>query len=384
MSSDGLPKRDQRESFASAPPRAAALIETSHEAFGRLLDAVQASLAEHLAAWLAPRVRSAAAVSAEVQAAAQAVEALTLRGGKRMRAALVAAAFDAFLPASRATGVERWRPAVPAMMAIELLQTYLLIHDDWMDDDAVRRGGPTVHVVLRERFASKSLGDASAILAGDLACAYAQDALFESAVAGERLVRAARAFAKIQEDVVVGQLAEMCAAFAPGAKSPGVETIHTLKTASYTVTGPLALGALLAGADEAMAAGLRAFGTPLGVAFQLRDDVLGVFGSTKATGKPVGNDIRQGKRTALFEGLDGHPQARAVLEGVFGNPEATDAQVERVVTLIEESGSRARCEARVQELLAESSAALDALKLPPSEGYACLLGAIRALGERAS
>jgi geranylgeranyl diphosphate synthase type I len=95
------------------------------------------------------------------------------------------------------------------MIAIELLQTYLLIHDDWMDDDAVRRGGPSVHVALRERLGDRAMGDAGAILAGDLASAFAQSALLETRVLPERLLSAARTFARIQEEVVVGQLSEM-------------------------------------------------------------------------------------------------------------------------------------------------------------------------------
>jgi len=339
--------------------------------FATLLDRVRKHVDGALATWLTPRVAAASAVSAEVGAAAEAVCGLALRGGKRMRAALVGAAFVA-------CGEQDWARVERAMIAIELLQVYLLIHDDWMDDDDVRRGGPAVHVLLRERLGSKRLGDAAAVLAGDLSCGYAQDALLESDLPAERVLAAARAFARIQEEVVTGQLAEM-------STHASVEVIHALKTASYTVTGPLALGACLAGASEARVAQLARYGRPLGIAFQLRDDLLGTFGDASATGKPVGNDIRQGKRTAIIAEMRGHAASEAVLARVLGRVSASDAEVAEVVRAMETSGAKARVEARVAELLVEARAALEAMGLPEgSPGKRWLAGAVRALGERSA
>src|SRR5439155_16250107 len=128
-------------------------------------------------------------LSAEASAAAEAAAALSLRGGKRMRAALVGASYVA-------CGGDGFRRVEHAMIAVELLQTYLLIHDDWMDDDDVRRGGPSVHVLLRERLGSARLGDAAAVLAGDLACGWSQQALLDSPLAAAHVLRAAQAFAR--------------------------------------------------------------------------------------------------------------------------------------------------------------------------------------------
>jgi geranylgeranyl diphosphate synthase type I len=192
--------------------------------FATLLDDVRKHVDRSLGVWLKPRVAVASAVSAEVGAAAEAVERLAVRGGKRMRAALVAAAYvacDTRSSASARSTAAAFADVESAMIAIELLQVYLLIHDDWMDDDDIRRGGPAVHVSLRERLGSKALGDAAAILAGDLACGYAQAALLESHQPAERVLGAARAFARIQEEVVTGQLAEMSSA-------ASVEVIHAL------------------------------------------------------------------------------------------------------------------------------------------------------------
>lgn len=345
-------------------------------AFGTMTREVRACLDDALAVWLRPRVAEATKVSAEVGAAAEAIERLSTRGGKRVRAALVGAAYVA-------CGGPSWSDVVPAMIAIELLQTYLLIHDDWMDDDAVRRGGPSVHVALRERLGDRSMGDACAILAGDLASAFAQSALLETKVAPERLLSAARTFARIQEEVVVGQLSEMRAVsseLTSWRSLPTVEDIHARKTASYTVTGPLALGAVLAGADDARAQAFSRFGRPLGVAFQLRDDLLGVFGDPSATGKPIWSDVRQGKRTALVAEMRGHDG----LARVLGKRDATHAELEAVVKAMESTGARSRVEGRVAELLAEARAALEAMDLPNAEGKAILRGAVGALGERSS
>src|SRR5262249_35591955 len=157
------------------------------------------------------------------------------------------------------------------------------IHDDWMDDDDMRRGGPSVHAMLRARFGSTAPasasasapasasaavsgpnpGDAGAILAGDHASALAQQALFAVPRPPERVLEAARLFARIQEDVILGQLLDL-----RGASGSSVEAMHDLKTGSYTVRGPLCLGAVLAGAPESVKEGLVRFAAPLGVAFQ--------------------------------------------------------------------------------------------------------------------
>lgn len=346
-------------------------ISGTSDAFGAISGAVRAHLDDALAAWLRPRTAAAVAVSAEAGAAAIALERLSLRGGKRVRAVLVAAGYIA-------SGGEDWTDVVPAMVGIELLQTYLLIHDDWMDQDPVRRGGPAVHAELRDRFGGVAAGDAGAVLAGDLACAFAQAALLETPLEPARVLRAARVFAGIQEEVVVGQLSEMRVVRDGPALS--VEEVHARKTASYTVTGPLSLGAVLAGADDARVASLARFGRQLGVAFQLRDDLLGVFGDPDATGKPVGNDLRQGKETALVAAMRPSP----TLERVLGRPEATDAEIAAVVAEMERSGAKARVEARLSELLAEARASVDALELPNEKGRMMLRGAVDALGARAS
>jgi geranylgeranyl diphosphate synthase type I len=365
------------------PAAATAARPSGADAFRALAVEVRSELDESLAPWLRRRVAEARLISDEVGAVAEAAAELTLRGGKRLRAVLVAVGFEAG-QRPEAGRTRSWRACVPAMIAIELLQTYLLIHDDWMDDDDVRRGGPAVHVQLRQRLGARALGDAAAVLAGDLTSGYAQSALLESDVDPERLLRAARVFARIQVEVVSGQVAEF-GAVAKTSTPAAVETVHTLKTASYTTTGPLLLGAALAGASETRCAELQRFAQPLGVAFQLRDDVLGVFGDPSATGKPIWNDIRQGKRTALVEELAKEARAESLLARGFGRPDAPQADVEAIVRAMEDSGAKARVESRIVELCNESRRVLDGMAKTLSES-ACgwLRGASDTFGERAS
>ncbi len=340
--------------------------------FAAHLSEVKAAVDHELQHVIGVRIDAARRHGAVLEVVIDAVRSLSVRGGKRFRPALLSAAYDA------CGGDGGTRAVVLAGVALELLQTYLLIHDDWMDEDTIRRGGPTVHMMLAESFGSRAMGDASAILAGDHAAAMALETLLRTPLPAERVRDAAIEFARIQEDVVFGQLLDVHA----GAQdSASVERMHELKTGSYTVRGPLAMGAILAGATAAQRETLGRFAGPLGVAFQLRDDLLGTFGDPAATGKPAGNDIRQGKRTALVAELDGDATAAALFPRALGVRDAPQADVDAVVAHMAASGAKARVEARVAMLLRSALDALEGAPLLP-RGKALLVGAVHALGDR--
>jgi geranylgeranyl diphosphate synthase type I len=342
-----------------------------HQDFGQFVARVRERIESRLAPWLEARVSEARARGADVGVVADGVRQLTLRGGKRLRPALLAAAYEA-------CGGEGGADAVaPVGFSLELFQTYLLAHDDLMDGDDVRRGGPSLPALMRAHFGAEQTS-AMSILAGDLACAWAQRALFEASLPADRLVRASRAFATVHEDVVSGQVLDVRSA---AGDSREVEAMHALKTASYSVRGPVVMGALLAGAREDQLTALAAFSDPLGVAFQLRDDVLGTFGDAATMGKPAGNDLREGKRTALVVEALRDPRAAAGLEGVLGRRDATPEAVQKAVALIEACGVRVRIEARIGELTNESRAALERCTLAPA-GRDLLERAIDVLTER--
>ncbi len=294
----------------------------------------------------------------EVAPLVEQVHALSCRGGKRLRAALVLLGYRV------GTRSVADAPALAAAAAMELLQTYLLIHDDWMDDDSVRRGGPAVHVALRDVYGSKSLGDSGAILAGDYAAALAQRALLTCDVEPARLLAAARAFSSLQIDVVLGQGLDVLIS-RPLALTPLMQRTHLWKTAAYTTTGPLLVGACLGGASSAQLAALRAFGDPLGVAFQLRDDWLGTFGDPEQTGKSNSSDLRQGKKTAVLAALDDDPVHAGALAAFLDGGSARerdDAELRDMRERLRSAGVEARVSAAVAADGARARAAIPALE----------------------
>jgi geranylgeranyl diphosphate synthase type I len=299
-----------------------------------------------------------------------AVSELTLRKGKRLRPALVALGLRAV------SGRADLKLAVEAGAALELLHTYLLIHDDWMDDDAVRRGGPTVHVMLARKLRSERLGHASAILAGDYALSLATETLAKLRVPSERLRGLLVCFTEMHEHAVFGQELDI------SGTSPGPEKAYALKTASYSVRGPLRLGALLAHARPPTLDTLDRFAVPVGIAFQLRDDILSAFGDPRETGKPLGGDLRSGKRTPLVlhasEKARGRDRQR--LARVLGNERASDADVRLALDVIVRTGAREVVEARIDALVRRGLGVLG--RAVTAEGRELLTGAALALTAR--
>jgi geranylgeranyl diphosphate synthase type I len=353
-----------------ARPRAAKKPPASTNPFIALLQSVQPEIESRLAGFLDARVAATRAFGPEVQALAREVRRLTLMGGKRLRPALVVAGLRT-VSSSVALG-----PALDAGVALELLHSYFLIHDDWMDGDRVRRGGPSVHVALAERFASEHKGNASAILAGDYAVGLATDALARVETRPERLRAVFLAFAEMQLGAVAGQQLDMVG------EGRDVELGYALKTGSYTVEGPLKLGALLAGAKPATLAALSRYARPAGVAFQLRDDLLSLFGDPAQTGKPLASDLMSGKRTLLLRLAlrRGKPRELTVIKKVLENPRAKVPALRTALRAIEATGAPELVEKRIAQL---SEQALGELKRDVSPaGRDLLIGATTALCSR--
>ncbi|HVW28482.1 MAG TPA: polyprenyl synthetase family protein [Polyangiaceae bacterium] len=341
--------------------------------FLALVDTVRKEVDTRLAGLLDAKVDAAGEQDVEVLEMVRAFRDLCLRGGKRLRAALLVAGYRA---ASASADLE---PALDAGVAIELLHAYFLVHDDWMDRDDTRRGGPAVHKILSERYDSARLGEASAILAGDLGVALATEALARVDVPASRLPRVFAAFAQMQADAVAGQQIDVIA------RGEDVEKTYTLKTGSYTVAGPLRMGALLAGGSPELISALERFALPAGVAFQLRDDLLSAFGDPSETGKPFANDIRSGKRTALiqraFELAKG--KDKKALAGAWGNARAGVKLLREATDILTRCGARAAVEERISELSARALASVDVPELAEAR-RTLLLGAVDALTDRRS
>ncbi len=307
---------------------------------------------DHLRLYLEEKRTQVAALSPVAHELVDAASGLTMRGGKRFRCLVMYAGF-------RACG----GPNEPARLldlsaSIELLQTYLLIQDDWMDCDSERRGGPAVHAAFATQRNDSHLGASLAILAADLAVGFAFELLHRSIPGCPRSADVLAAYARMHTEVVCGQQLDLL-------EHPEVERTHDLKTGSYTVRGPLSLGAFNANANDAQLAALDRFGRPLGIAFQLRDDLLGTFGDPKLTGKPAGHDLREGKNTSLVREaralLGGSARAGAEwqkVERVLGNAKATAAELDEATRILETSGARSRVEGQLGTLADEAEQAL--------------------------
>ncbi|MGB5695453.1 MAG: polyprenyl synthetase family protein [Polyangiales bacterium] len=295
---------------------------------------------------------------------------LTMRGGKRLRPIVTAAAYRAV------SGSDDAGPTFEVGAALELLQSYLLIHDDWMDRDDERRGGPAVHYAFQEKHRDEHLGASLGILAGDLASTFAWELLLRSPFPEGRRDEGLGLFITIQKEVFAGQQLDLMT-------DRDVERMHDLKTGSYTTRGPAELGGVLADGSEAVMRSLRAWATPLGVAFQLRDDLLGTFGNVEQTGKP-GDDLRHGKHNAVvaaFHRLDPTDAERALLEALKGPPGMTEDQVREATAVL--TAAKNEVETRLACLADEARRALAAS--PFDEEAKQLLGAVtRQLTERGS
>ncbi|WP_062079305.1 polyprenyl synthetase family protein [Demequina globuliformis] len=286
-------------------------------------------------------------------------------GGKRLRALLVFASHEAHR-GQRADAVAHLAAAV------ELFQTAALLHDDVLDGSDTRRGRPAAHRQIEAAHrgaqwegSSQAYGTAGAILAGDLslmaahrACARAA----ESAHAKGPVV--ASLFATMAELVTAGQYADMRAAVQPleslGSQRDEIVTVMRSKTASYSAQYPLMMGAALADASDARVARLSEAGVDLGVAFQLRDDVLGLTGAPEVTGKPAGDDIREGKRTLLVWHAWSHGShaTRELLRDVLGHRDASASAVAEAVDAIAASGALDAAEEEIDRLATRANVAL--------------------------
>jgi geranylgeranyl diphosphate synthase type II len=267
-----------------------------------------------------------------------------LGGGKLLRPRLALAAYLGY-------GGTDLDGVAPVAAAQELLHTAMVVHDDVLDHDELRRGRPNLAGGRRAELADVGVVGAAAenqvlaaaLLGGDLALTGAFDLVARAPIAPELRLGAVVLLARSVTTTIGGELLDIAAELT-GPLHVDALLIAELKTAAYTCSGPLMVGALLAGADEQARAQLERLGTALGVAFQLIDDELGVFGDPDQTGKSVLSDIREGKRTELLRlaYLLADGDGRAVLDRYVGDPDLDDDGAARVRAVIADSGALAR------------------------------------------
>lgn len=257
---------------------------------------------------------------------------------------------------------------ITASAALELLQASALIHDDVMDRSDSRRGKPAIHKQFeflhrdqRMHGDAEHFGAAAAILIGDLALAWTDTLYYQSGFDAATLARGKQVLDDMRTELMAGQYLDVLEQARGGGSVERALRVVRYKTTAYTIERPLHLGAALAGANAATFAAYTAFGVPLGEAFQLRDDLLGVFGDSGETGKPAGDDLREGKRTVLVALAQERATdaERARLDALIGNPLLDADGVAEVRTVLERTEARAEVESRIAERRNRALTALD-------------------------
>jgi len=303
----------------------------------------------------------------------------SVSGGKRLRAAFCWWGHQAVSSAR----FEDEEALARACASLELLHASALVHDDLMDASDTRRGRPATHRAFEAEHRAadggrgwrghpEQYGAAAAILLGDLLLAWADELLRTCGLPPERVLAALDVLDHTRTEVIAGQFLDVSVQARGRADVDAAMTVLRYKSAKYSIERPLHTGAALAGADPATTAALRAFGLPLGEAFQLRDDLLGVFGDPAVTGKPAGDDLVEGKRTVLVAlALDAAPDDEAArLDAALGRS-LSQAEVDDLRGIIERCGAREQVEEVIAALTDRALAVLDGADLRP-EGVQAL------------
>lgn len=292
---------------------------------------------------------------------------IILAGGKRLRAAMMCAGYFA-------AGGEDEERILRTSMSVELVHAFLLVHDDVIDRDDLRHGRPSLHshyadfgnAVFPNPGDAAHFGDSIAIILGDMVAALGNDLIFRSGFPNERVFRALSELQRIVSYTVIGQAMDLSFGFRKDISKDDVLRMYEYKTAKYTVEGPLALGALLAGADDGLVDTLSRFAVPTGIAFQIRDDILGAFGTEEKIGKPIGSDVEEGKRTlpVLFALERSGRTERDELKRILGVGTLHPGDLERFREILRDSGALDSSSDSMVQLVEEAKRSIVSADVP--------------------
>lgn len=290
---------------------------------------------------------------------------IVLSGGKRLRSAFM---YYGYLGAG---GTEEEK-ILETSVSVELIHSFLLVHDDIIDRDDLRHGVPTLHKRYadfgRSLFPDRDVehfGNSIALVMGDMLYSFGNDIIFHAQFPKERVFEALSCLQNIVSFTVVGQARDIYMEYKRDASEEEILAMYRNKTAKYTVEGPLHMGALLAGASPELLSLLSAYALPLGIAFQIQDDILGLFGSADRIGKPVGSDIEEGKLTLLVARAlkNGDKQERERLRAILARGAAlTEEERLEFCAIVRETGALDQVQALAQEYIMAGKQALTALR----------------------
>ncbi|MGA1792791.1 MAG: polyprenyl synthetase family protein [Thermoplasmatota archaeon] len=295
------------------------------------------------------------------------IKEFTMRDAKRVRAILAVMGY-------RAAGGKDIERARKAAIALELIQSMLLIHDDIIDRSHTRRGKPSLHVHYSNLHGSMiyrgeagSFGTNMAIIAGDLAESFGEKALLVSGFPDDRIREALGHQADMIRDTGYGQVFDLFSVELPEWSEEMVSKVHTYKTARYTFDGPLRIGASLHGASKEQMDALSGYAVPVGIAFQIIDDILGFFGDPKRGGPNDLSDIKEGKRTLLIiKALENGTEAqKEKLLSCLGDPALTVDRAEEARQIIRDTGSERYSREMARSRTEEGINALEGADLDP-------------------
>jgi geranylgeranyl diphosphate synthase type I len=318
-----------------------------------------------LAEYFARKLREMSRIGISAKDAVRSIRDLTLAGGKRLRAAFM---YWGYIGA----GGKEISKIIEASMSIELTHIFLLIHDDIIDRDDFRHGVSAIHKRYEnmarrfyKKIDAKHFGDSMAIVAGDIAAAFGNEIIFNSKFKPEIVLKALDKLQNIVTMTVSGEIFDVILEAKGKASEKEVLKVHENKTAKYTVEGPLQLGAMLAGANDEILKSYSSYAVPVGIAFQIQDDILGVFGNEKKLGKPVCSDLREGKQTLLIvKALEkGNSRQKKIIQKLLGNKNVTDKEIEEFRKIIRNTGSLEYSQKLAAKLVENGKKSLDKAKI---------------------
>ncbi|NHJ85818.1 MAG: polyprenyl synthetase family protein [Asgard group archaeon] len=289
-------------------------------------------------------------------------------GGKRIRPFLVKTAFDAV------GGDPTQGNIIRASLAIELLHNGSLLHDDVIDKDETRRGNPAFHVIFREYYKEKikkdnshgqDFGEAMSIFAGDLCFPFAIESIIKSGFPAENSARALQAFSEAFREVIDGVIIETGDTILHDSDENTYRKMVSLKTGAL-IRKSVEIGAILGNGTESQIKALTSYCEGLGTAFQIQDDILGVFGDPDEIGKPVGGDIRENKQTILRIHAKKHanPSQKKRLDELLGKEDLTENELEEVQLIFEDTGSFSNARVMIKQSTENSILALEEANPP--------------------
>ena len=283
------------------------------------------------------------------------------RGGKRLRPALVYYSYKLF-------GGEKDKEILKVSLAVELIHTFLLIHDDIIDNDDLRRGKATIHKIYEHKHPAfgqnthkaKHFGKSMTLLTGDLSLSLAFTTFLSTNFSSDLKNKAVNKLCETIKNTIFGQTFDVWLEVKNKVKSDEILNVYIYKTAKYSFEAPLYIGAMLVGVSKEEFQNLSSYAIPCGIAFQIKDDILGVFGNEKNLGKPIDSDLKQGKQTLIiFKAQElGTKTEREKIQSALGNENLTNKDVDEIRSIIKNTGALVYCEDLAEKYVKKAKKAL--------------------------